>query len=67
MREKEYSDLLESIVKGAEYIETLSPTDPKWKKANEKYDRLVAQARAVVVKEAGHEAFYGGGAGNHGP
>lgn len=62
MNDEEYEELLESIVKGAEYIETLSPDDPKWKRAKEKYDRLVAQARAVVIREAGHESYYPNGA-----
>ncbi|OPG98640.1 hypothetical protein B2I21_09890 [Chryseobacterium mucoviscidosis] len=45
-----YQDRLrERIVKGAEFIDSLSPTDPRWEPALEKYDRLCEQLRGSKI------------------
>jgi hypothetical protein len=46
MTDNQYNELLGRIVKGAEYIESLSKDDPKYQAALKKYDKLYEQARA---------------------
>jgi hypothetical protein len=45
----EYKTLLEQIVKGAEYIASIDEKHKNWKAANEKYERLCAQA--IVLRD----------------
>jgi hypothetical protein len=52
MTETEYKELLERIVAGANFIEKLSPTDPKRPAAMAKYDRLVEQTRTYTWQES---------------
>ncbi|WP_157213494.1 hypothetical protein [Paenibacillus senegalensis] len=51
MTEDEYLDKLGRIVRGAEFIENLSPTDAKYKPAMEKYNRLVREVLEYQRKE----------------
>lgn len=43
----EYRAVLDRIVKGAEFISTLSPTDADYERAMRKYDKLCAEAERL--------------------